>query len=209
VIWDISPLVDEHTAVWPGDTPFEPTQNLSLEAGDPVNLSDVRLSCHTGAHADAPSHTAIGGAGIDQLPLEPYLGPCTLLDVRPDDGAIRPTDLPAGGLRQRVLFRTRDRQDRRVFPSEFTALTVELVDWLAQRGVLLVGLDSPSVDLFDSKTLPVHNVLWRHHILNLECLALADVPSGDYELIALPLRLGGRDASPVRAVLRDLPSDEP
>ena len=202
MIWDISPLVDEHTAVWPGDVPFQATTNLSLAAGDAVDLSDIRLSCHTGAHADAPSHYLAGEDTIDQLPLEAYLGRCSLIDVRPRDRVIQIADLGDIALEPRVLMRTAEVSDPRTFPSEFTSLSVEVVEHLACRRVVLIGLDSPSVDPFESEDLPVHKTLHRHGIANLECLQLDGVPSGDYELIALPLRLKGRDASPVRAILR-------
>ena len=203
MIWDISPPLDERIAVWPGDTPFCATENLRLDAGDAVDLSDVRLSCHTGAHADAPSHFTKGAPSIEAVALEPYLGPCTLLDVRAVDGVVRPADLSIADLQPRVLLRTHEATDPSVFLDDFAVLSVELVEELNRRGVILVGLDSPSVDPFDSQDLPVHKALHRCDILNLECLQLTGVPCGDYELIALPLRLTGREASPVRAVLRN------
>jgi arylformamidase len=192
--------------VWPGDTPYAAKDLLRIEDGASVHLSTITLSCHTGAHADAPCHYAAGAAGIDKAPLAKYLGPCVLVDVRPEDHAIRPGDVGAIDLvgAPRVLFRTRDTADRTVFPDPLTHLTVELIDWLAAKGCVLIGLDSPSVDAFDSKDLPCHKALLKHGIVNLECLELGGVAGGRYELIALPLRLKGRDASPVRAILRDL-----
>jgi len=208
MIHDISPLLDERIAVWPGDTAYAATVHLRLEDGDPVALSDVRFSCHTGAHADAPSHYVSGAPTIDAMPLDAYLGPCTVHDVAGhgpvtlDD--LRPRDLEPG---ERVLLRLLSDPDRTRFAAEFRPLTVELVDDLARRGVRLIGLDAPSVDAFDSRDLPVHHALHRRRVANLESLELAGVPVGRYELIALPLRLSGRDASPVRAVLRDLGAD--
>ena len=201
---DISPQVSERIAVWPGDVPFRREVSCSLEKGDNYALSAQHSTLHVGAHADAPSHYAEGAAGIDELALEVFVGPCTLLEVNPAAGEIRPQHLGSEDLSPRVLFRTAARRDRTVFPAEFGYLTVELVDTLAERGVVLVGLDSPSVDAFDSEDLPVHHALHRRGIANLESLDLEGVPCGRYELIALPLRLAGRDASPVRAVLRDL-----
>jgi arylformamidase len=210
-MWDISPLVDPAIAVWPGDTPFRAEDLLRIERGDTVHLSALTLSCHTGAHADAPCHYLAGAEAIDAVPLERYVGPCRLVDVRPEDHAVRPSDLDGVDLRgtPRLLLRTGSMADRTVFPRPFTFLTVELVEHLAREGVVLVGLDSPSVDAFDSKDLPCHKALYRNGIANLECLALEGVPPGRYELIALPLKLRGRDASPVRAVLRDLPAPAP
>jgi len=208
MIYDISPLVDSDIAVWPGDTPYSAEDMLRIEDGESVHLSTIKLSCHTGAHADAPCHYAAGAPGIDAANLEQYLGPCVLLDVRPEIHAIGVADLGDLDLSgaPRVLFRTRENADRTVFPAPLTHLTVELIDWLAERECVLIGLDSPSVDAFDSKDLPCHKALLRHQIVNLECLALGGVAPGRYELIALPLRLAGRDASPVRAILRDLPA---
>jgi arylformamidase len=205
MIYDISPLIDENIAVWPGDTPFSHRTLARLRDGDTVNLSDVRMSCHTGAHADAPSHFDDDARTIDEVALEPYLGDCVLLDLRRFDGrAIGIAELDS--LRQspapRVLLRTRTKTDRRRFDPGFSHLQVAAVEHLASLGVVLIGLDTPSVDAFDSRDLPVHHALGRLGILNLESLCLDDVPAGRYELIALPLRLCGRDASPVRAVLR-------
>jgi arylformamidase len=208
VIYDISPLVDEAIAVWPGDSPFSAEDLLRIEDGASVHLSTIRLSCHTGAHADAPSHYLAGAPAIDEVPLDAYLGPCRLVDVRPKDHAVTPEDLRGVDLdgTPRLLLRTRESTDRTAFPVPLNCLTPELVEWLAERRVVLVGLDSPSVDRFDSKDLPCHKALHRHGIVNLECLELDGVPAGRYELLALPLRLKGRDASPVRAVLRTLRS---
>ncbi len=206
-ILDISPLVDPSVSVWPGDTPFSSTDLLRIETGASVHLSTITLSCHTGAHADAPCHYLAGAESIAEVPLDRYVGPCIVADVRPPNHAIAPRDIEGLDLRgtRRLLLRTRDRTDRTRFPDPFTCLTPALVEWLAERGFVLVGLDSPSVDRFDSKDLPCHKALYRHGIANLECLMLDGVPAGRYELIALPLRLAGRDASPVRAVLRPLP----
>jgi arylformamidase len=206
VIHDISPLVDPSIAVWPGDSPFAARDVLRIEDGASVHLSTISLSCHTGAHADAPSHYVAGAPAIDEVPLERYVGPCLLADVSPRDHAIRPADLDGLDLDgvTRLLLRTGAMRDRTVFPEPLTCLTVELIEHLAARAMVLIGLDSPSVDRFDSKELPCHKALHAHGIANLECLALAGVPAGRYELIALPLRLAGRDASPVRAVLRTL-----
>ena len=207
-LYDISPLIDPDLAVWPGDTPCSFRDLLRLEEGAGVHLSTLTLSCHTGAHADAPGHCVAGAPGIDEAPLERYLGPCLVRDIRAKDHAIHLGDLDTQALEKelktapRILFRTRETTDRSVFPDPFTCLTPEVVDWLGACGVVLIGLDSPSVDRFDSKDLPCHRALHRHGIANLESLQLDGVPAGRYELIALPLKLAGRDASPVRAILR-------
>ena len=128
----------------------------------------------------------------------------SVVDLRPADGSVRPIDLHRQDLQSRVLFRSRDSADRTVFPEVFTHLSLELVESLEAHTAQLVGLDTPSVDSFDSTELPVHKALYEAGIVILENLDLTGVPCGDYELVALPLRLAGRDASPVRAILRTL-----
>jgi arylformamidase len=205
-IHDISPLVDGKISVWPGDTPFSARELLRIEDGAAVNLSTITMSCHTGAHADAPSHYLKGAETIDAVPLDAYLGPCLLAEVKPKGGAVRPEELKGKDLSgvERLLLRTGCIQDRTKFPEAVAYLTVELVRHLKEHGIVLVGIDSPSVDPFDSKDLPAHKALHAAGIANLENLALKGVPPGRYELIALPLRLAGRDGSPVRAILRTL-----
>jgi len=206
---DISPPLSERTAVWPGDIPFSRSVQLDMHQGANLTLSSLTSTVHVGAHADAPSHYQEGGAAIDEVALEPYLGPCTVLTCEaPEGGLIRPADC-APALRrgaQRVLFRTLSQPDPGSFPAGFVAFSPEAIACLGAGGVLLVGIDTASVDPFDSKALPAHNELLRWSIRNLEGLSLAHVADGDYELIALPLKLVGFDASPVRAVLRRLGS---
>lgn len=204
MIYDISPLIDETIAVWPGDSEPESRDILRIRDGASVNLSTITLSCHTGAHADAPNHYVEGAPGIDEVPLDRYIGECVLVDVSPRDNAVRPEDLEGVDLSgpPRVLLRTGCCRDRTEFPDPLTCLTPEVVQFLAVRSVVLIGLDSPSVDRFDSKELPSHKAMHEHGIAILENLQLEGIPAGRYELIALPLRLKGRDASPIRAILR-------
>ncbi|MCH7526190.1 MAG: cyclase family protein, partial [Planctomycetes bacterium] len=105
---------------------------------------------------------------------------------------------------ERVLFATGTYPDPNQFNDDFAALTPELIDWLHERGVRTLGIDTPSVDLFHSKDLPAHQTVLKHDMAIVEGLVLQHVPEGVYELIALPLKLSGFDASPVRAVLRTL-----
>jgi arylformamidase len=205
MIHDISPPVSAELAVWPGDTPPSREVLLDMVRGDGFTLSTLRTTVHVGAHADAPSHFGLDAPPIDQRPLEPYLGPCRVIRVEPCPGTrlgldVLPDDLGA----ERVLFATGTYPDPRRFDDDFAALEPALVEELADRGVVLVGLDTPSVDLADSKDLPTHRVCLRRDLAILEGVVLADVPEGVYELIALPLRLVGFDGSPVRAVLRTL-----
>ena len=203
-VHDITPLVSTRLAVWPGDTPARREVLLDVERGDNITLSTLHATVHLGAHADAPNHYGAGAPAIDRRPLHPYLGRCRVLDV----GVPRGERIPASAVPDpvgapRLLLKTGTYPDPERFDEDFAALSVELVDRLHREGVVLVGIDTPSVDLFDSKDLPAHKAFLRHDMAILEGLVLQDVPAGVYELIALPLKLEGFDASPVRAVLRE------
>lgn len=205
MIFDITPPVSDALAVWPGDTPARREVLLDLERGDTVTLSTLHATVHLGAHADAPSHYDPNGADIASCDLERYVGRCRVVRVAASRGCRIPADgLPVGDLGERVLIATGTYDDPDRFTSDFAALSPALVDDLADRGVRLVGIDTPSVDLFDSKDLAAHHACRRGDVAILEGLRLGDVPEGVYELIALPLALVGFDASPVRAVLRTI-----
>ncbi len=206
-LYDISRTITPTLAVWPGDTPFSAQQVLDKRAGASVNLFTLTLSAHTGSHADAPFHYAQDGAHPVALPLAPYIGPAHVATIARRQGGIVPADFAGHELNgmERLLVHTwvSDLPDS-AWPEDFPYPTVELIDWLAERGVALLGVDMPSVDRFDDDTLPCHHRLRQHGILNLETLRLKDVPDGVYELIALPLKIDGVCGSPVRAVLRTL-----
>ncbi len=202
-IIDISPLITPSLAVWPGDTPPSREVLLDLAEGATVTLSTLRATAHLGSHADAPNHYSQTGADIASVPLQRYLGPCQVIRVESARGAVlRPGDVAVEIGQERVLFATGTFPDPQSFNPDFAALSADLIEWLAARGVRLVGIDTPSVDPCESKDLPAHHACLRHGVAILEGLVLQEVPAGDYELIALPLRLAGFDASPVRAVLR-------
>lgn len=205
MLYDISPRIAPGIPVWPGDTPYELRPTASIAAGATVNLSALTATPHLGAHADAPLHSERDGGGIETVSLEAYLGPCRVMRVPPQP-LIEPHHLKAVDVAKppRLLLRTDSVRDRGGFPQQFSALSPALAHLLADRGVLLVGIDTPSIDPFTSKTLDAHHALFRRGVANLEGLNLEGVPDGVYELIALPLRLVGCDASPVRAVLRTL-----
>jgi len=209
MIYDISPPLTAATAVWPGDTPLRREVLLDMRRGANVTLSSLHASGHLGAHADGECHYSADGPGVEARPLGAYLGPCRLVAaVAVGKDRVGQADLdldPAAPLgAARVLIRTGTSPDPEEFRRDFAGLEPALVDWLHDRGVRLIGVDTPSVDPFDSADLPAHRALLRHGLAVLEGLALAAVPPGLYELIALPLPLTGFDASPVRAVLRTL-----
>lgn len=201
-IHDLSPLLSPDLAVWPGDRPFSREVALSMASGANLDLSSIHTTVHLGAHADAPSHYGLGAPSIEALALAPYYGPCQVMRVSVARGArILPGDLTGPLRAPRLLLHTGTFPDPTRWNTDFASLSPELVDHLHGAGVVLVGLDTPSVDPFESKALESHQALLRTGMRNLEGLVLSQVPEGLYTLVALPLRLAGADASPVRAVL--------
>ncbi len=204
-LWDISPAIGRNSPLFPGDTAYSQVWTAELGPGCPVNLSAITMSPHIGAHADAPLHYGAGAATIGQVDLLPYLGPCRVIHAIDCGPLVRPAHLAhaAADLPPRVLVRT-ELTAPTTWTTAFASFAPETITWLAERGVKLVGIDSQSVDPADSKSLDSHQQLLTHDLRVLENLVLDDVPEGDYELIALPLKLIHADASPVRAVLREL-----
>ena len=204
-VFDISRPVVPGISVWPGDTAYVYTRTWKIGQGCPVNVGQVTMSLHTGAHTDAPVHFDDLGADIASVDVAKYVGACVVVRIEGGAGGLTPAELPASveaDLRRapRLLVRTYDARPEG-FDTHLRHLTPELADWLADRGVVLVGLDSDSMDAFDSKELPSHRRLAARGIAILEGIDLSAVSPGVYDLIALPLRLVGADASPVRAVL--------
>ena len=205
MLFDITPTIDEALKVWPGDAPARREVLLDMACGDAVTLSTLHATAHLGAHADAPSHYGLGAPSIEAQPIELYLGPCQVIAVNAAPRArIRRDDLRAAVQAPRVLIKTGTYSAFPTFSQDFAALCPSLVDDLSAEGVRLIGIDTPSVDLFDSVDLPAHRRFLARDMAILEGLDLWAVPEGFYELIALPLKLAGFDASPVRAVLRTL-----
>lgn len=202
-LYDITPRVTPRLGVWPGDTAPAREVLLDLARGDSVTLSTLRATVHLGAHADAPSHYGLDAPDIAARDLSFYLGPCDVIHVPVPRGTrVGLRDLPRMPAAPRVLLATGTFPDPGQWNPDFAALDPGLVEALAGRGVRLIGIDTPSVDLMASKDLPAHQAFLRHDMAILEGLLLGQVPDGQYELIALPLPLEGFDASPVRAVLR-------
>ena len=206
-LWDISPPVDAASPVFPGDTRYQQHWSAILGPDCPVNVARITLSPHVGAHADAPLHYDPTGASIGALDLAPYLGPCRVIHAL----GVQPLILwqhlahAAQNLPARVLVRTCVRASVDRWDPQLAAFAPETVERLADAGVRLIGIDTASIDPADSKSLDSHQVIRRRDLRVLENLVLDAVPEGDYELIALPLKLMSADASPVRAVLRAIP----
>jgi len=199
---DITPRISPRLAVWPGDTPFSREVLLDVESGDNITLSTIHTTMHLGAHTDAPNHYATDSPDIADRSLDRYYGPCEVMKVVVARGQrILPADLPRAPNAERLLLRTDTFPDPEAFNTDFASLSSALVHHLHTAGVRLVGIDTPSVDLFDDKVLESHTAVAGHDMAILEGIVLTEVPDGHYTLIALPLPIEGADASPVRAVL--------
>ncbi len=203
---DISQPLRAGMPHWPSDTPFETAPVWQIGPDCPVSVARFGCSTHAGTHADAPSHYDRTGLAIDALDLDPFLGPAIVIDAR-DFGPVITSErlapaLPSGATR--ILLRTWDRFPHDEWRDDFTTLHPDAVALLAERGTRLVGVDTPSIDPREAKLLRAHDAARVAGLRILEGLVLDHVAPGEYELIALPLRLVGLDASPVRAVLRPL-----
>lgn len=201
--YDITPTISEKMAVFPGDCSFQRNEILSFEKKNHLTLSNIKTTLHIGAHADAPNHYHADGVSIDQRSLEFYMGPCQVVHAQLDNPRrIQPQDIQIEKIvAERVLFRTDSFPDPDYWNSDFSSLSPELVEELAKKNVKLVGIDTPSVDPEDSKKLESHNCIYKNDLAILEGIVLSEVPEGLYQLIALPLKIKGADASPVRAIL--------
>ena len=205
MILDITPAITPALAVWPGDTPASREVLMDLARGDVVTLSTLHATVHLGAHADAPSHYGPQAETIEAMPLERYVGRCRVLRVTGVRGArVGPGAIPKDLRCERLLVATGTYPDPNRWNDDFAALEPDTVDLLHERGVKLVGIDTPSVDLKSDAHLLAHKRFLAHGMSILEGLVLDGVSDGEYELIALPLKLAGFDASPVRAILRSV-----
>lgn len=202
---DISqPLHNDH-AEWPGDTPFSYEVAFRKEDTDSVNIGKLTTSTHMGTHIDAPFHFLNDGATVEELPLDLYIGRARVIELENVTSVGRETleSFNFGGAR-RILLKTAKRDDLTVFPETFVTIAADLAPLLKERGVGLLGVDAPSVDPETSKTLDAHHALHENGVMILENIVLDNVTPGDYELIALPLKIVGADGSPVRAVIRPI-----
>lgn len=200
---DLSRPLRPATPPWPGDRGVTFDQPVRIRDGASCNVGHLALSVHNGTHADAPYHYNDAGKTIDVVPLETYLGLAWVVDARGQTALTRGTFAGLDFARApRVLLRTGVWTDPDQFPSSWPVLEPGVPAWLRAAGVILIGVDAPSVDHLTSRTLDNHHALDKTGILILENLDLDLAPTGCHDLIALPLRIAGGDGSPIRAVLR-------
>lgn len=205
-IWDISQRLDAHTPLWPGEPDIVLTRTASIGPDCPVNIGAVSFPLHAGTHADAPLHYSSAGQSSADCDLSPYLGRCLVADVRHASRRVEMADCdwPAIEGAARVLFRTYERFPREAWDAGFTAIAPDVVARLRESGTVLIGTDAASLDPQTSKTMDAHKEILAGQMRILEGLVLDAVPAGEYELIALPLAIVGADASPIRAILREI-----
>jgi arylformamidase len=204
-LYDITRTLSPSIAVWPGDTPFAVKTLMRLAHGDSANLTTLTMSSHTGTHVDAPYHFVDHDLTMEQVALDIYVGPATVVTVQKPAGPLTVDDFPRldwGRVKRLLVHSAASNHPIDQFLADYVYPSPELADFMGQQGIILFGSDAASMDAVDSKVLVGHQALRRNGVAILENLALAGVPDGEYELIALPLKIQGGDGSPVRAILR-------
>lgn len=203
-VWDVSVKNETGMHCYPGDPPLEMQRVRSIAGGDPANLTHLALGAHTGTHVDAPAHFIQGGPTLEQIPLDRFVGPAAVFDLRGrravDAAALRAQDVPPGGI---VLLKTDNSElwSRPGFQEDFTYVTRDAAEYLLERGVKTLGMDYLSIEQFGSATFEVHKLLLGRRVLIIEGLDLRAVAAGAYTLVCLPLNLQGVDGAPARAIL--------
>ena len=207
-LFDVSLPVHPRMLTWPSDPPVEVEETSRMARGDHANVSRLALGTHTGTHVDPPFHFIDGAPTVDQLPLDAFIGPAVVLDLRAVRSQITPSDLAASGLpdgAERVLFRTTNSDlwadPEPAFPDEYVSLTVEGARWLVERGIRLVGTDFLSIEKRGAPGHPTHVALLDAGVVIVEGLDLRAVEPGAYRLAVLPLKVAGGDGAPARALL--------
>jgi arylformamidase len=210
-IWDISRTLSNDLAEWPGDEPYQFRSTQEKAKGASVNLGAISMSVHNGTHADAQFHFDTNGETIEKAPLEIYLGRAAVVDLAQaflnakEKHLITIEDLRPSAEQiaaaSRLFVKTGRWSDSSVFPDKIPVIAADVPAWLQKNGVRLLGVDLPSVDEIDSKSLQNHHALARAGIAIIESLDLSDVAPGIYQLAALPLKIAGADGAPMRAIL--------
>lgn len=206
---DVSVLISEDMPVWPGDPGISMTLASSLDQGNDANVTRLAMGVHTGTHIDAPFHFEANGKSIEQLQIDTLIGSCKVFELPEIKGGIGPNDIEKFDIEgeTRILFKTKNsiwwKTDERKFQKDFVYITEEGAKLLISLGVKLVGIDYLSVESFGSSDYATHHLFLRNQVVIIEGLNLSDISPGEYELIALPLRLKGADGSPARVILRE------
>jgi arylformamidase len=208
--YDISVPISSNLPIWPDTQPIEFQRTLDLDQGDIANDTTICMSVHTGTHVDASLHFVSSGRSVDELPLETLIGPATVIDVGEIEviTAIFLEGLELPNNLKRILFKTKNSRlwnsiNSNTFETNFVALSFDAAKWLVNQGIILVGIDYLSIQRFYDGP-ETHIVFLQSDVVIIEGLNLIDVPTGDYELICLPIKLKGLEGAPSRAILRPL-----
>jgi arylformamidase len=211
-IYDVSVPISTRTPTYPGDPGIEIRQWLSLDKGEPANVTALCFGAHTGTHVDAPAHFIKGGSKVDSLDLDTLLGEAHVIEIAGDVSEITERHIeincPHGA--RRILFKTRNSSFWNVedgqFHTDYTYLSPGAAKRLVANGTQLVGIDYLSVERFHSENFQTHETLLANGVVIIEGLDLRQVAAGTYELICLPLKIAGGsgDGAPARVVLRSL-----
>lgn len=203
-----APIDPKTTPVYPGNAPIKLDFLQHFDNGGKLTLSAFSLGAHTGTHVDAPMHFIKGGASLDQIALERFIGPARVIDCSAAALAIDAAELNKHDWHgaKRIFFRTRNSRNSwmtdPVFHKDFTYIAPDAAKLLADAGVELVGIDYISAEQFGAPQPLTHQALLGRNIPIIEGLLLRDVPPGDYDLMLLPMRVIGHEAAPARALLR-------
>ena len=209
-IYDVTVPISETVPIYEGD----PTASIKMESaiarGDAANVTSLCFGAHTGTHVDAPNHFIEGTRRVEDLEIQKMIGPCRVIEIAKEVMAIEPAHLPTLDGVKRLIFKTRNsgfwNTPEDGFRTDFTYITPEAAQVLADAAVELVGMDYLSVEKFGSTDFATHKILLEKEVVLLEGVDLREVPPGDYELICLPLKYIGStgDGAPARTILRKL-----
>ena len=206
---DATVTLDQSTTpVYEGDAPMRFEFLKEMRRGDPLTLSAYSLGAHSGTHVDAPMHFVANGAPIDRVPLERLIGPARVIEIADDVQAITASELAKHDWRgtPRILFRTRSSirswMTSPLFHRDFAYIAPDAAQLLADANVQLVGIDYLSAEQFGAPAPRAHQILLGKGIPIVEGLLLTNVRGGDYDLMVLPMKVGGHEGAPARAVLR-------
>lgn len=206
-IIDITLSLGSHLPVWPGDPEIVVERAKSLDQGDAANVTRLCCGVHSGTHVDGPLHFIRGGLSLEALPLETFIGPAYVAHL-PEVTRITPGDLEAlhlPGDTERLLLRTRNSElwarGESVFTTDFVALTTEAAEWVAARGLKVIGIDYLSIQRYEDPEPKTHKTLLSANVAIIEGLNLYHVNAGRYRLVCLPLKISGAEGAPARCVL--------
>ena len=204
-MWDVTVTIDSTLPTYLGDPSFKRRIVQAIADGKPADVSLLTLSAHIGTHVDAPSHLIPGGKTVDELDLTVMVGPVRVVEF--DEPSAITAEFLEGiaGLAadERILFKTGNSSlwEERRFAEEYVGLSVDAANWIIDKGIRLVGIDYLSIDAPGDTDLPVHRALLANDIVVVESMNLSQVPAGHYQLVCLPMKVGGSEGAPARVIL--------